>query len=239
MTRKPKIASATSLALVAMLALPGIGTAQTAPSGRTVVTAPLQDLAASDTFGERVQQLWTDMLGLFGMGLGSSGFMRSHNAAAQRQAQMRDDFAWLMDIAGFKLKEIESSVGIIPTLGLTFGQARELTEADRDYVERQLERHARLHGGPLAVVQRTIVRAVLDASELGSFSVDKVEVDFFPLPSVKFVLAPSDAPLGIESARIMRAIDRLNARIQTMSPSQQGFGITPPLSPPRVRPASL
>ncbi len=235
------------LALVAVLGLP-VGVvaqtgpqvgAQSAPASRTIVTAPLQDLSPADSLGERAQRLWDDVLGVFGAGVGSTGFMRNHRTATQRPAHMRDDFAWLMDIAGFKLKEIESAVGLIPTLGLTFGQARELTEADRDYVERQLERHARLHGGPLAVVQRTIVRAVLDASELGGFAVEKVEVDFFPLPKVKFVLAPADAPLGVESARIMRAIDRLNARIQTLSPAQQGFGITPPMTPPAMRPASL
>ncbi len=52
-----------------------------------------------------------------------------------------------MDIAGYKLKEIESSISLLPSLSLTFGQARELTDADRDYVERMLERHARRNPG--------------------------------------------------------------------------------------------
>jgi hypothetical protein len=233
------------LAAIAVLALPGAAPAQIlqpAPgiaAPRTVVTVPLQDLPISESLGERAGRLWSDLLGTFGLGMGSGHFMRSHSAAVHNQAQLREDFSWLMDIAGFKLKEIDSSIGIIPTLGLTFGQARELTAADREYVERQLERHARRNAGPLALMQRTIVRAVLDASEIGGFAVEKVEVHLFPLPKVKFALAPADAPLGIEAARIMRAIDRLNVRIQTISPHQQGVDIAPPLAPPVLRPAAL
>jgi hypothetical protein len=233
------------LAMVAVLAWPGGAPAQTAQSllgtnaPRTMVTVPLQDLPISESLGERAGRLWSDLLGTFGMGMGSGHFMRSHSAAAQSQYQQREDFSWLMDIAGFKLKEIDSSIGVIPTLGLTFGQARELTAADREYVERQLERHARRNAGVMALMQRTIVRAVLDASEIRGFAVEKVEVHLFPLPKVKFALAPADAPLGIEAARIMRAIDRLNLRIQTISPHQQGVDIAPPLASPMLRPAAL
>ena len=211
-------------------------TAPTTP--RTAVTAPLQDLPPAGTIGERAERLWADMLDLFGLSAGSSHFMRSHGAM-QRGRQQHDDFAWLMDIAGYKLKEIESSVGLIPSLGLTFGQARELTEADRDYVERMLERHARRNPGPVAVIQRTIVRGILDATEIGGFSVDKVEVDLFPLPKVKFVLTPTDAPLGIEASRILRAIDRLNMRVQGMAPRQQGLDLPPRTEGRALRPASL
>lgn len=205
--------------------------------GQTAVTVPLQDLASSDSFGERAGRLWSDLFGGFGFGTGS--FIQRHGTVTQPQAELRKDFAWLMDIAGYKLKQIESAVGIIPTLGMTFGQARELTEADRDYVERQLSRHAQAHVGPMAIIQRTIVRAVLDASEIGGFGVDRVEVEFFPLPKVKFALAPVDAPLSAEAARIMRAIDRLNARLQTMPPHQQGFDLAPPRASSALRPVML
>ena len=207
---------------------------------RNIVAAPLQDLQATNPLLDHAERLWGDMLGWFGLGTTSGHFARQHGAL-QRNMQQQDDFTWLMDIAGYKLKEIESSVGLIPAFGLTFGQARELTEADRDYVDRMLDRHARRNPGPVAAIQRTIVRGIIDASELGGFSVDKVEVDLFPLPKVKFVLSPTDAPLGIEASRIMRAIERLNTRVQGMAPRPPGQGTDMPMTgrEPQLRPVSL
>lgn len=206
-------------------------------SPRTMVTVPLQDLA-EDGLADRAGELWGSVLGLFGFSSGTSHFMRRHSALRSSRTH-DDDFTWLMDIAGYKLKEIESSIGLIPSFGLTFGQARELTEADRDYVERMLNRHARRNPGPVAVIQRTIVRGILDATEIGGFSVDKVDVDLFPLPRVKFVLTPTDAPLGIEASRILRAIDRLNARVQGMATRPQGMDLPREPQAPALRPVTL
>lgn len=49
---------------------------------------------------------------------------------------------------------------------------------------------------------------------------DKVEVDLQPLPRVKFQLSPADAPLGVETSPILRAIDRLNNRVQALARQQ-------------------
>jgi hypothetical protein len=165
--------------------------------------------------------------------------VRNAANAERRQAQARDEFSWLMNIAGYKLKEIESYIGLIPSLSLTFGQARELTEADRDYVEQQLDRHARRNPGPLAAMQRSLVRTVLEASEIGGFSVEKVEIDIFPLPKVKLSLAPADAPVGIDAARILRQIERLQQRLQTTGPRPQDIEMPPPRQEPLLRPVSF
>jgi hypothetical protein len=234
---------AKAIALAALLLLPGAAGAQQAAApgsaaAATVVAPPLQDLPSGDTLGERASELWSAVTNLFGFGLNTSSFTRGPNGALQDQS--REDFTWLMDVAGYKLKEIESSVSLLPSLSLTFGMARELTEGDRDYLDRMLERHARRNPGPMAAIQRTIVRAIMDASEIGGFSVEKVEVDLFPLPKVKLILTPSDAPLGIEASRIMRAIDRLNQRVQAAVPRSQGGGfemIIP--GRPQLRPASI
>ncbi len=238
----------TGIALAALLALPVAADAQTssatgpvtAPAPRTVVTVPLQDLPSGDSLGDRAERLWSSIMDAFGFGLSTSNFMRRPAHTAQDQA--REDFTWLMDVAGYKLKEIESAVSLFPSLSLTFGQARELTEGDRDYLERMLERHARTNPGPLAAIQRTIVRGIMDAGEIGGFTVDKVEVDLFPLPKVKLVLTPTDAPLGIEASRIMRAIERLNQRVQGALPRTQGQGFEAPAPGsrgPALRPATL
>lgn len=206
-----------------------------ASAGGTTITVPLQELPGSDSLGER---LWSGAIGMLGFGPSASEMMRSASDTARRHSRARDDFAWLMDVAGYKLKEIESAVSLFPSLSLTFGHARELTEADRDYVERQLERHARRNPGPLQAMQRAIVRAVLDAGEIGGFSVEKVEIDLFPLPKLKFVLAPADAPVGIDAARILRSIDRLNQRLQGEESRPRTQEVMPAERTPMARPAA-
>lgn len=231
--------NAKAIAVAALLALPFAAGAQDAASPRpAAIPSPLQDLQSGDSLGDRAERLWSGIVGVFGFGLDTNDFVRRHNAGAQEQA--REDFTWLMGVAGYKLKEIESAVSLFPSLSLTFGQARELTEGDRDYLDRMLARHARQHPGPLAAIQRTIVRGIIDASEIGGFTVDKVEVDLFPLPKVKLVMTPTDAPLGLEASRIMRAIERLNQRVQTIAPRTQGqgFELNSPQGVP-LRPASI
>jgi len=224
-----------ALALLGALALPLTAMAQ--PS--TVVTVPLQELPPSPTLGERAGELWSGLLGQLGITPGTGGLMRSAADTARRHARARDDFAWLMDVAGYKLKEIESSVSLIPSLSLTFGQARELTEADRDHVERQLERHARRNPGAFEAMQRAIVRAVLEASEIGGFSVEKVEIDLFPWPKVKLQLVPADAPVGVDAARILRAIDRLNQQLQERRAQAPELPFPPATLTPFLQPATL
>jgi len=214
---------AKALLLAAAIVAPFAAAAQIAPPAgatRVVVPTPLQDLPSDDDVMARAERLWSGIMDSLGFSFGTgSAFAQQHSLAARQQT--RDDFAWLMDIAGYKLKEIESSVSLLPSLSLTFGQARVLTESDREYVERMLDRHARRNPGPISAMQRTIVRGIMDAGELGGFSVDKVEVTLFPLPQVRFQLAPADAPLGMEASRIMRAIDRLNQRVTALGAQQQ------------------
>jgi|JI10StandDraft_1071094.scaffolds.fasta_scaffold141153_3 hypothetical protein len=193
--------------------------AQTATAG--VVVTPLQELPDADSLGERMERTWSDFLGLFRFGQGYSPYARRDPELEPTHARARDDFGALMEIAGYKLKEIESYVGVVPSLQMTFGQARELTEADREFVERHLLRHARRYPGPLAAIQRMIVRSVLEASDIRGFSVEKVAIDIFPLPKVKFVFTPADAPLSLDAARIMRAIDGVNRKLQQSPPGRR------------------
>lgn len=235
-----RAACALALLGATSLAVPAFAQQAAPPAlGRATITVPLQELPSADSFGERAERLWSGITSAFSVAPNRDQMMRNAAQAERRHAQARDEFSWLMNIAGYKLKEIESYIGLIPSLSLTFGQARELTEADRDYVEQQLERHARRNPGPLAAVQRAIVRTVLEASEFGGFSVEKVEIDIFPLPKVKLSLAPADAPVGIDTARILRQIERLQQRLPAGPPRPQGIELLPERQPPLLRPASL
>lgn len=192
----------------------------TPPQTRTVPGIPLQDLNSNESLLERLDRFWEGAKAVFSA-------TSSINATSQMRggSQEDNDFRWLMNIAGYKLKEIESTVGLIPGLGLNFAVARELTEADRDYVERMLDRHARQNPGLINAIQRNIVSGVLEASDLGSYGIEKVEIDLLPLPKVKIVMTPVDAPLSMETSRVLRAIERLNSTINTLMPRQRGTQI--------------
>lgn len=104
------------------------------------------------------------------------------------------DFTSLMDLAGYKLKSVASSVGVIPSAGMTFGIAREMSDADREYLVHMLQRDEQQRYGIVPAMQRRVVRAVLDASTTSGFSVSSVEIDFLPLPGVNLVVSPTGGP---------------------------------------------
>jgi hypothetical protein len=204
---------AATLAAPAAMARSG---GETAAQG-AVVTLPLQDLPPADTLFDRVGRAWNGFVGLLRLA-GGAAEPAAPAAGIQAQLRQRDDFVALMEVAGYGLREIETSIGLIPSSRLTFGQARELTDADREHIERYLERHAERQGGPLSRVQRAIVGAVLAASEIGDLAVERVEIELYPLPQVKLALVPRDAPMSAEASRLMRQIDRLGERMDRSPP---------------------
>jgi hypothetical protein len=224
-----------ALAAPVLLAAAPVAWAQPAAQPRPSVSLPLQDLPDADSFTERAERMWDSVVGLFRFRDTASYYMHRNSTLDRGHARARDDLTAMMDVAGYKLKEIESTVSLLPSLQMTFGQARELTDSDREYVERFLDRHALRNPGPLAALQRMIVRSVLEASDLNGLAVEKVEIDMFPLPKVKVVVAPSDAPLGLDAARIMRSIETLNRRLQQMSNRSSGFEVPEVVPGPGLR----
>ncbi len=101
------------------------------------------------------------------------------------------DFTSLMELAGYTLKSVDSSVGVIPSAGTTFGIVREMSDADREYLVRALTRDQRQRLGILPAIQRRIIRTVLDASATSGFVVSSVQISFLPLPGVDLVISPT------------------------------------------------
>ncbi len=118
-----------------------------------------------------------------------------------------------MDIAGFKIKSFETKVGIIPGADMTFGIAREMSHGDLLYLERTLYRDWQQRPGLLSAIQRRIVRTVIDVSSTEGYQVSKVEISFFPLPSVTLVVTPSAEIMGPETTMVMQAIERVQDRL--------------------------
>lgn len=108
--------------------------------------------------------------------------------------------------AGYDLADIETSVGIIPDVKMTFQLTRELSEADRDSLERKLEIDDIRDPGLVPTIQRQIVRTLLEASSVNNMRVGKLVIGILPLPSADFTLEPKDAPLSEEHDAIYRAI---------------------------------
>ncbi len=118
-----------------------------------------------------------------------------HMLAGAREPMPADmanamDFTSLMDIAGYQITGVDSSIGIIPDAAMTFGMAREMSDADHLYLERVLYRDSLARPGAIAATQRRIIRSILGVREVGGFEVSKVEVVFLPLPKVSLMVTP-------------------------------------------------
>ncbi len=127
------------------------------------------------------------------------------------------DFAALMDLAGYQTQEFQTSVGILPGAGMTFGIAREMSDADQDNLERMLALDAHQRPGALPAIQRSIVRSVLDVTETQGYEISRVEVELIPLPSVKLIVSPTDTQVTPDTATILRSIERLNNRMTELT----------------------
>lgn len=123
------------------------------------------------------------------------------------------EFWKLLDDAGYSLKEVETSVGIIPGLTTTFKLTRELSEADREWVEREMDQYARRDGSLVARLQRSILNVLLEASEMGKFKIEKLEVSLLPLPKAKFLLTPTANILSEDHDVLYRMLESIKKKI--------------------------
>lgn len=122
------------------------------------------------------------------------------------------DLAKMMDTAGYKLAEFESSVGLIPGASMLFKISREMSESDRDFLEHELYKDSRARKSLRSAVQRRLIQAIIDISESDGFQVSKVEVTLLPLPKVDLTISPKGSG-GSDTTAVLRAIERLQERL--------------------------
>ncbi len=108
--------------------------------------------------------------------------------------------------AGYQLAEIDMSIGLIPDIKMTFQVVRELSEADRNALERSLQIDDKHVRGVTAMAQRQIIRTLLAVSKSEEMRVGKLVIGILPLPSADFTIEPADAPLGEEHNALLQAI---------------------------------
>jgi hypothetical protein len=120
----------------------------------------------------------------------------------------------LLGQAGYKLKEIDTDVGIIPGLNFKFGQVRELSEADSEYLDTQVEEWEKKNPGFYNSIQRRIVKTVIAVNVSGEYRVSTLKVKLLPLPDVAFTMTPKKVFLGEEGSTIMGAIQRVERSVR-------------------------
>jgi hypothetical protein len=123
----------------------------------------------------------------------------------------------ILDYAGYRLKEIKSGVGLIPTLSFKFGQANELSEADYEYLESMVEKWERTNSGVYASLQRKIITTIISVNLSGDYQVSTLNVKLLPLPDVSFIMTPKQIFLGEESSTLLHAILRVERWVRGLS----------------------
>jgi len=122
----------------------------------------------------------------------------------------------LLDLAGYKLKVIESELGLIPYLSFKFGMVRELSEADLEFLDFELARSKVLRPDWVARFQRGIVGTVIAVnSRDDGYIVSELKVQVLPLPKLSFDVTPSVTALNEQASALMFAIQRLERYVRT------------------------
>lgn len=117
----------------------------------------------------------------------------------------------LLADAGYKLKEISVDVGIIPTLYFKFVQARELSEADYEYLDAQIATWERTNPGIYYGLQRRIIKTVMAINLNSEYKVSALKVKLLPLPDVAFEMMPGGVS---DFVNIMNAISRVGRSVR-------------------------
>jgi hypothetical protein len=119
----------------------------------------------------------------------------------------------LLGYAGYKLKVVDTDIGIIPGLKIKFGQVKELSDADMEFLDSQLEEWEQ-EPGIYDALQRSIIKSVLRVNASGDYRVISLELKLLPLPDVAFTMIPKKIFLGEEASNLMMAIQRVERGVR-------------------------
>ena len=184
----------------------------------TAGAADIDDPIDDRSYLERAADIGTHLWNAISYGLGS---MFSAVTPPTPEAMVKDwqddneksTFFQLIGDAGYKIKEIENGIGLPPAVTIKFGRIRNLSDADIDYMDREVDRWAKREKGLFGDVQRAAVSTLVAINQGDAYVVDGVSMRVLPLPQFKFTLAPTLGGLGWESSQLMRAIQRLDRRV--------------------------
>ncbi len=138
----------------------------------------------------------------------------SARSLASVQGDDSGHFFRLLGHAGYKLKEIDNEIGLIPGLSIKFGLVREMSEADLDFLDEQMDLFRTRSPGMLGELQRGIVSTVAAINSGGGMQVSELKLTLLPLPTAQFSITPSETVLGEEMSVLLRAIQRVDRRVR-------------------------
>lgn len=115
-------------------------------------------------------------------------------------------FWTLLADAGYKLKEIDTTIGLIPAVKFKYAYGRQLSEADKAWLEHKLDVLAAQESGPIAALRRAIIHGILEGNETNGFFIETVKISLLPLPQAEFSLSPTDSPMPADLDKIYRAV---------------------------------
>jgi hypothetical protein len=184
-----------------------------------------------DSVKEGLKSLWSFVTGAASTAGDAVTPPTSIQTLKSIKGEDKSEFWAMLEDAGYDLKEIDTEVGLIPAIEAAYVLTRELSEADREALDWRLEKFAKNNSGLIALLERGIIVSLLDASELGDYRVEKVKIQFLPLPKASFTLVPTEAPLEEEHDLIYRAIKeqrREMRRVGESMRSEHGAGSVSP-----------
>jgi hypothetical protein len=134
----------------------------------------------------------------------------------------RDPFWQHLKDAGYAMKQIEAHDSLIHGLKFKFVLKRELSEADRDSLERKLEIDNKRRPGLISAIKRRIIRTLIEASDFEAMQIEELGIYLLPLPAAEFVLSPVEGPLGEEHDVLYRSIQNMQRQTEDL---QRTMGI--------------
>jgi hypothetical protein len=126
--------------------------------------------------------------------------VQSASPPQQPTSNRQDRFWQYLADAGYEVSAIETDIGLIPNFKVTLQIVRELSEADRTAIERDLLIDDLRDPGLVPSLQRQIVHALLKASQSGEMRVSKLTIGFFPLPAADFTMTPAQGPFSAQNS---------------------------------------
>ena len=172
----------------------------------TLAKDDISDGVSSPSVSEALDDGWRYIKDLFDR----SAEVATPSNSADWLQHLNDDhqtgFWTLLGDAGYKLKKIDTTIGLIPEVTFKYAHGRELSEADKAWLERKLDRLAREKSGPVPTLQRAIIQGILEGNETDGFFIDEVKISLLPLPEAEFSLVPTNAPMPGDLDKIYRAV---------------------------------
>jgi hypothetical protein len=119
-------------------------------------------------------------------------FLPTSPTEVARQIHSSDKPFWaLLMGAGYELDEVQATASLIPGVSARFRMARELSDADRDWVQRRLDQLALGDTGMVEELQRSVILMLLEASESETYKIVQVDFVLSPFPGARLVLKSS------------------------------------------------